>query len=429
MFFSPLDCWVDCTTKGMPGDLPSVQLSALGGMGWNVLRQTLPLPIAVLKQSALENNSRWMGALLRKFPVALCPHGKTTMSPQMFWKQLEDGCWGITVSTPHQFHVALKYGISRIIIANQILDPVFLSEIFLAKHTIPQLECFFLVDSVAGVRLIGEVGNQGRYDRPLTVLIEVGSEFGRTGCRSVDEVLSVANAVAEIPDAVQIVGVEGFEGAIRGSTLEEREERIAQFLDQMVAVATTLERIGHFRGDEVLLSAGGTGYVDLVMKRLTRHGLTSPTRVVIRSGCYVTHDARMYEDHFARGLFRSPEMASDLRPQAALELWTYVQSRPSPSLLFLTAGKRDCSYDVHYPDVLSYARQGSTAVLPLPERHEVTAMNDQHLYVRCPESSPLQPGDMVKIGISHPCTTFDKWDVLLVVDDQYNVVDAIKTFF
>ncbi len=66
---------------------------------------------------------------------------------------------------------------------------------------------------------------------------------------------------------------------------------------------------------------------------------------------------------------------------------------------------------------------------PLPEGHVVSGLNDQHAHFAIPADSPLKVGDMVSLGIAHPCTTFDKWDLLLVIDPRGNVVDAVKTFF
>ena len=36
---------------------------------------------------------------------------------------------------------------------------------------------------------------------------------------------------------------------------------------------------------------------------------------------------------------------------------------------------------------------------------------------------------MVGFGISHPCLTFDKWLVMMLVDDDFHVIGAIRTFF
>src|SRR5690606_34049114 len=152
-------------------------------------------------------------------------------------------------------------------------------------------------------------------------------------------------------------------------------------------------------------------------------------RVVLRSGCYISHDSSMYVDLVERAAERSPEIDPAGRPQAALEIWTYLQSRPEPELGFVTAGKRDCSFDIHLPHVGHYFRPGMKAPAALSGDHAITALNDQHGYLALPPDTPLLVGDQVQLGISHPCTTFDKWDVLLVVDDDYNVIDAVKTFF
>ena len=82
------------------------------------------------------------------------------------------------------------------------------------------------------------------------------------------------------------------------------------------------------------------------------------------------------------------------------------------------------------------AATGSTAAKPpwpvaeaMPPGHSITRLNDQHAFLRCPAGSPLAVGDLVGLGISHPCTTFDKWSLISVVNDTYDVVGAIRTFF
>ena len=66
---------------------------------------------------------------------------------------------------------------------------------------------------------------------------------------------------------------------------------------------------------------------------------------------------------------------------------------------------------------------------PLGDDFRVIELNDHHAYLALPAESPLRVGDMVSFGISHPCTTFDKWQLLYVVDDAYTVTEAIRTFF
>jgi D-serine dehydratase len=138
----------------------------------------------------------------------------------------------------------------------------------------------------------------------------------------------------------------------------------------------------------------------------------------------------MYTRFFERLRARTPEVADlgdGLRP--ALELWTYVQSRPEPGKVICTMGKRDVSYDAGLPLAQLWYRPGGNAPAPVVEGCTVTELNDQHTHMTVPPDSPFRVGDLVSFGISHPCTTFDKWQVMYVVDDDYNVVSALKTFF
>jgi D-serine dehydratase len=116
-----------------------------------------------------------------------------------------------------------------------------------------------------------------------------------------------------------------------------------------------------------------------------------------------------------------------LRP--ALEVWSMVQSRPEPNLAILTMGKRDASYDIDLPIPLFTHRPGPGKVSALPPGCSIVKMNDQHAYLQLPAGCELAVGDLVGCGISHPCTTFDKWPLLLAVDDDYNVGFAVNTFF
>ena len=61
--------------------------------------------------------------------------------------------------------------------------------------------------------------------------------------------------------------------------------------------------------------------------------------------------------------------------------------------------------------------------------YTVTGLNDQHCHLTLPEDSPLAVGDLIAFDISHPCTTFDKWQLIHVIDEDHKVVEAIRTFF
>ena len=114
--------------------------------------------------------------------------------------------------------------------------------------------------------------------------------------------------------------------------------------------------------------------------------------------------------------------------QAAMTVWSYVVSRPEPDLAILGFGKRDASFDAGYPTPLFVRRNGG--VEPLDDNTvEVFSLNDQHAYVRVGLDADLAVGDVVGCGISHPCTTFDKWRAIPLINADYDVVGAIRTFF
>lgn len=425
------DVSIDSRSKGMPGHLPATPLGEIGERGWNIFERDLPFPVATLDIGALRANAAWINAVTGHYRVSLCPHGKTTMAPQLFRQQLLDGCWGITLSTQHQVQAARHYGIERIFLANEILDSSFLAYISREQRADAAFDFYFLVDSDEGIDALRRAAEAEAGHRPFQVLIELGHPEGRTGCRSMEEAVALAERLAQMPLCASLVGIEGFEGAIRGRDRMETEGRVEDFLQRINETAAVLEELGLFGGKEILLTAGGSSYFDLAARILNRARLKSPARVVLRSGCYITHDALMHEVEVGRALQRSPELAGlTVRPQQALTVWAVVLSRPAPDLLYLNVGKRDVSHDVHLPRLLAFwDPNGMPELAPLPGGYEAKMLYDQHTMVTCPADSPLRPGMVVRLGISHPCTTFDKWDVISLTDADLNVVGAVKTFF
>lgn len=422
---------LDGRVKGIPAGTLPFPLGEISARGWNVLRGDLPLPLAVLRQSAIDRNSAWMRAFLLHSGAVLAPHGKTTMSPQLFHRQLEDGAWGVTVATVHQLRVCREHGIRRVLLANQLLGRPAIRYVLQELRRDPDFDFYCFVDSPEGVRALADAAREAPIGRPLQVFAEVGFERGRAGTRTLQAAERVARMVKDESPLLVLRGIAGFEGLIHGASQVDVERRVTAFLDTIVAVAEACDEADLFGPGPVILTAGGSAFYDLVARRFAKVELSREVLCVVRSGCYLTHDSRMYEEQFASLLARSPELAAlGPGPHAALELWAYVQSRPEPGRAILTLGKRDCSHDAGPPVPRQWFRPGlHSAPQPLAESHRIVDLNDQHGFLELPPDSPLEFGDMVLLGISHPCTTFDKWQVLPVVDDAYDVVGAIRTFF
>lgn len=420
------DTALDDTCKGWPSTRPVTRLGDVGALGLHPLRHDLLLPVAVLKQPALDNNARFMRAFLDATGARIAPHGKTSMSPQLLLRQLEDGAWGITVATVHQLQVCRRFGMPRVFLANQLVDRGALEVVCDLLARDPGFEVVALVDSVEGARLAAQAARARGLTRPLRLLVEVGFAGGRTGCRTRAVALEVARAVAA-DTALALVGVEGFEGLIHSDDVDADVRKVCAFLDEVVAVARACAAERLFAPGPVLLSAGGSAYYDLVAARLGNSGIDG-AQVLLRSGCYLTHDAAVYAGAHAqirRRLAASHDVPGELLP--ALELLAVVQSLPEPGRAILGLGKRDVGADMGLPLALAYSRGGEP---PAPlAGHELVELNDQHAHLRLPEDSPLALGDVVVLGISHPCTTFDKWRVLFTVDAGYRVTGAVRTFF
>lgn len=421
-FLSPRD-------KGVPGGIAPVALADVGAQGWNVLAEDLPLPVALLRSADIDHNSRWMRGFIDAHHVAIAPHGKTTMAPGLFDLQMRDGAWGITLSTPHQIAAARALGHKRIFVANQIVGRAGIRYVLDEIGRDPTLELYCLVDSLVLVEQIEQVAAEIGATRPLGVLVEKGFAGGRTGCRTVDEALAVARAVSA-SSHLELAGIEGFEGIIRKGSPDETLDALTSFLDSVVAVAEACDHERLFARDTILLSAGGSAFFDLVVASFEKAQLSVKRTILLRSGCYITHDSGMYTYAFEYLRKRAPELFEEGGLRPALEVWGYVQSCPEPGRAIVTIGKRDVSYD-DMPVPQHWYRPGGSMVapIPVPEGHKVHQLNDQHGFLDLPEGSPLAVGDMIGFGISHPCLTFDKWRVLHLVDGDYTVTGSIRTYF
>jgi D-serine deaminase-like pyridoxal phosphate-dependent protein len=372
---------------------------ALGGRGLSLFDGPFSWPVMVARQSAIEANIAEMARYCATNDVDFAPHGKTTMSPTLFAAQLAAGAWAITVANPNQALVAYRFGVPRVLLANEVLDPRPLG--WLARQG-RDLLCY--VDSLAGVDVLAAaVAGGGK----VRVLVEMGYLGGRTGCRSVTEAEQVARAAAAVP-GVEVVGVAGFEGML---------PTVADVEAFLTTMAQTAARIAPLSPYPVLLSAGGSSYFDVVVELLGPVARTHGGRLVLRSGAVVTHDHGIYEQ--TTPFTRVPGSLT-----AALEVWAQVLSTPEPGLAILNAGKRDLPYDMGLPVPLA-VRGADGAMRGLTES-TVERLNDQHAYLRDAE---VAPGELVRLGISHPCTAFDKWRVVPIVDDGYRVVDVIDTYF
>jgi D-serine deaminase-like pyridoxal phosphate-dependent protein len=379
-------------------------------------------PLLTLRETALAGNIEAMAAYCARADVALAPHGKTAMSPELAARQLAHGAWGITVASIGQLRTYRAFGFPRLLLANELVDEAGIAWLAAELAADPGFEAYCYVDSQDGVRILDRALARQPAGRRLPVLVEIGHARGRTGCRTDEQALAVAKAAAAT-GTLRVAGMAGYEGSVRAASQAEALALIASFCRRLRGLAGVLAPTA---GDELIVTAGGSAYFDVVTRELTAGGTAGMT-VILRSGAYLTYDHGFYGtvSPVSRGAADAPA----LRP--ALELWAQVLSRPEPGLALLGAGRRDVGFDQGLPVPLRVVHQGDRdgAGAARPLGGAVTELNDQHAYLRLDEGTALRPGDLVGLGISHPCTTLDKWRLIPVVSDDDRVSDTVHAFF
>jgi D-serine deaminase-like pyridoxal phosphate-dependent protein len=372
-------------------------------------------PVLTLRESALAGNLAAMAAYCAGAGVELAPHGKTAMSPELAARQLASGAWGITVASIGQLRAYRAFGFPRLLLANELVDEAGIAWLADELAADPGLTVYCYVDSAEGVAILDRVLTARPAGRRLPVLVEIG--LGRTGCRTDDQALAVAKAAAAT-GTLTVAGVAGYEGSIGGDPREQAPGPVTSFCRRLANLARAMADAD----GEFIVTAGGSVYFDVVARELTA-GRPAGMTVVLRSGGYLFHDHGIYQaaTPAARGVAGAPML------QPAMELWAQVVSRPEPRLALLGAGRRDAGFDAGLPVPLRVRRRDASAASLAGAT--VTGLNDQHAYLRLDPDTELAPGDLVCLGISHPCTTLDKWRVIPVLDDQDRVIDVVHTFF
>jgi len=392
---------------------------------WNLLREDFTFPVATLSAENLEHNLCWMQKFIEKYRVKLVPHGKTTMIPKLFHQQIEHGAWGITLATAQQVQVAYAAGIRRVLMANQLIGKTNMTVIRQLLADDPDFDFYCLIDSTKNVEQLGEFFNSNTNQRKLQVLLEIGVKNGRTGIRNEDEEKSLLNALSKYTNSLELVGVELFEGVLND------EQAIREMLQRAVACVLRLIETKQVSRALPILSGAGSAWYDVVAEEFSK--INSQVDIILRPGCYLSHDMGSYHRAQTRILQQNAiaqEISTESGLRPALLIWAYVQSIPETTRAIIALGKRDAAFDSGFPIPYLYYRPGWSKPLEIDRtKYEVTNMMDQHAFLSCPSDHNLNIGDMIAFHISHPCLTFDKWRKILLINNDYTVVDVLDTYF
>lgn len=397
-------------------------MNRVAELDWNLLREDVSLPAAVLYEHRMNHNLQWMQQFMQAYRVKLAPHGKTTMSPALFHRQLQGGAWGIALATAPQAMAAYRHGIRTVLMANQLVGKANMA-IIAGLLRDPEFSFFCLVDSAANAAQLGEFFSSRGLRLP--VLVELGVAGGRTGVRDDAQLQALLAEIARWPQALSLAGIELYEGVLQD------EASIRDFLRRATGTLATLAGQGRLRQDgPALLSGAGSAWFDVVAEEFAAADIGMPLEVVLRPGCYLSHDVGIYRSAAERIAAHNP-VAQGMEPGLvpALQVWAYVQSVPEAGRAIVAMGKRDAAFDAGLPVPAAHYRPGTEAPLPAPPHWQLRSMMDQHAFMDVGDGDDILVGDMIAFDISHPCLTFDKWRQVLLVDEQYRITGVAPTCF
>ncbi len=391
--------------KAFPARAHGLRLSEVPDAGFRL--SEFSTPVMTLHEDALSHNEKTVFDWAEDLGIRLAPHGKTTMAPALWQRLLDAGAWGISVATPWQAGVAVEAGVRTVLIANGLTDAAAAARLadLLAQHDDLRILCW--ADAEATVAILADAATDPAH--PLDVLVEMGGGGGRTGARTVAEGERIAAAVSHAP-GLRLAGVAGYEGPFGPDRTPASVAAVDAYLQTLVDLH---ERLTYPEGMRPVLSAGGSSFPDRAAAVLAPH--RADADVVLRSGAFQIHDDGFYTrmSPFGAALPTVP-----LR--SAMHAWARVVSHPEPRLALLDAGRRDVPFDIDLP-------------VPQSVAGRVTALNDQHAFLALDEADEVSVGDVVRLGLSHPCTAFDKWRVIPVIDDpdadDPRVIGAVATCF
>ena len=385
------------------------------------LVRDVSLPALVLHREALEHNIRWMQQFVSDSGAQLAPHGKTSMTPALFRRQLDAGAWGITLASATQTRAAYSHGVRRVLMANQLVGTPNMT-LIADLLSDPTFEFHCMVDHPDNVAALGEFF--AARGLRLNVMIEYGVVGGRCGCRTEQQVLALADAIAA-QSALALTGIEGYEGVIHG---EQAVSGIREFAASLVRLAVQLQDQGAFALDRPIVTASGSAWYDLIAEAFDEQQVRERFLAVLRPGSYVVHDHGIYKEAQCCVLERRSDLTEGLQP--AMEIWAHVQSLPEPGLAVIAMGKREVAYDAGLPSPLRLYAAGA-----LQDQGKdisacsVTAVMDQHAFMTVAPGCEMKVGDIIAFGSSHPCLTFDKWRSGCLVDEQLQVIESFDTCF
>jgi D-serine dehydratase len=426
-----LDFELDPSARGVPPSAGRVLSSEISARVWHPADGAMNLPMLTVDLDAYASNKRAMLEICRQFRSIIAPHAKTPMSPVLARDLIESGAWGASVADLRQASALLRYGIRRIVIANEIGGHAAATRLAGLLSSFRDADIYLYVDSTELMDALAAVWAAEASLPRLQLLIEIGC--GRGGVqtqRKCDELIEKWCRLNE--PRIVLAGVAAYEGTV--NTPDATALAIAlDDLFQRMGDALKSVRAAVGEAPQLMLSAGGSSLFDHVIVRSIPIVEADGNSVLqLRSGSCFFSDHGPTRDRLAalarRNLLgdeASARVAQSFKP--ALRLWAEVLSAQNDVSFICGLGLRDAAHDQGLPVPLAVWRSGKRIAI-LTEEARVTKLNDQHAFVRA-HGLTVKVGDVLEFGVRHPCTTIDKHDLIFGLGATDRITTVFRTFF
>lgn len=226
----------------------------------------LPTPALLIDADALDRNLDAMSAHLASHGKGARPHSKTHKCPPLAKKQIERGAVGICCAKPSEALVMVRAGVKPVLLTSPVLDPDKLALLCRENIDTAEPDITLVIDSELGLERAEQAARDA--GAQLGVVIDIDVAMGRTGTRSVDDLLRFAERAAASNHLVY-QGVQHYAGHVQHiQSFNERRDASLALWAEVEQRIDALDNRGMSPG--IVTGAGtGTFDIDVAVDRLT----------------------------------------------------------------------------------------------------------------------------------------------------------------
>ncbi len=232
--------------------------------------QQIPTPALVLDLDAFETNLTRMADRVKAVGKSLRPHFKAHKCPEIAKRQIAAGAIGVCCATVVEAELVASAGIGGILLTSPLADPLKMARVIATGAMV-------VVDNAQQATWYDEAARAA--GRKVDVLVDLDVGDHRTGARSKDQALAIAEQV-DAAEHLELKGIQAYSvvGSHAGG-LEQRQNVSKDVFAQVYQLLGTMLRRG-LCCDIVTGGSTGTWEIDTQVTDLTE----------LQAGSYVMMD-------------------------------------------------------------------------------------------------------------------------------------------